>query len=73
MEGCYVSFNDGTNVDNELFRVYPDELRRQYQPESTETQRRLHQPADQADGRMGQFDGRLQQPALHDQPALSGI
>ena len=36
MEGCYVSFKDENNDSNELLRVYPSELRRQYMPESTD-------------------------------------
>ena len=36
MEGCYVSFHDESNHSNELLRVYPSELRRQYMPESTD-------------------------------------
>jgi hypothetical protein len=45
MESCYVTFKDEDNDANELFRVYPDELRRQYQPESTDRTMTVHNRA----------------------------
>ena len=36
MNGHYISFKDENNEGNEILRVFPAELRRQYQPESTE-------------------------------------
>ena len=36
MNGHYISFKDENSDANELLRVFPAELRRQYQPESTE-------------------------------------
>ena len=36
MEAHYVSFKDENDTENELLRVYPAELRRQYLPESTD-------------------------------------
>ena len=36
MNGHYISFKDENNAENEILRVFPAELRRQYQPESTE-------------------------------------
>ena len=36
MDGHYISFKNENNDSNELLRVYPSELRRQYMPESTD-------------------------------------
>jgi len=36
MNGHYISFKDENSDATELLRVYPGELRRQYQPESTD-------------------------------------
>ena len=36
MQGHYISFKDENNAGNEILRVYPAELRRQYLPQSTD-------------------------------------
>ena len=36
MEGHYISFKDENDAENEILRVFPAELRRQYLPESTD-------------------------------------
>ena len=36
MQGHYISFKDENNAENEILRVFPAELRRQYLPQSTD-------------------------------------
>ena len=45
MNGHYISFKDENSDATELLRVYPGELRRQYQPESTDRTMTVHNRA----------------------------